>query len=266
MHASWFQKPIYSRAMITALISLLVCGVLVLITPLYLYCMILLVLFWSAFFITSAFTIHSGVYIKTICNGPAESRKIAITFDDGPDDNTPMILDILEKNGVKASFFLIGEKVERNKSVVLKMVNAKNTIGNHSCDHRSYFPIIGVKKIKENIASAQELIKQATGTYPVYFRPPFGVTNPLIARALRSFNLIVIGWSVRSLDTINTDPEKVFARIVKRLKPGSIILLHDTSSNVIPVLKELLLYCSRQNYTPVSLDELLNYQQNYTYE
>jgi peptidoglycan/xylan/chitin deacetylase (PgdA/CDA1 family) len=257
MHASWFQKPIYRIAVIIAFISLLACGVLALITPLYLYCMILLVLFWLIFFISASFTIHSGVYIKTICNGPVEGRKIAITFDDGPDKNTPLILDILEKNGVKASFFLIGEKVERNTSVVLKMINAKNTVGNHSCDHKSSFPMMGVKKIKENIASAQELIKQATGTYPVYFRPPFGVTNPLIARALKSFNLKVIGWSVRSLDTVNTDPEQVFARIIKRLEPGSIILLHDTSSSVIPVLNELLLYCSRQNITPVSLDELL---------
>lgn len=257
MHASWFRKPVYKIARIIAILTFLGCGILILLFPLYWYCLIFITVFWITFFMAASFKINSGLYLKAVCVGKTDNRKIAITFDDGPSENTSALIDLLAKHNVKASFFLVGEKAEKHIEIVKKMTDANHTIGNHSQNHRFYFPIMSVKKIIRNIASAQEVIKQINGTEPIYFRPPFGVTNPLISRALNNFNLIVVGWSVRSFDTIKKNPDKILDRIKKRMKPGSIILLHDSSKNAVPLLQGLLLYCKQQNLWPVSLDEFL---------
>jgi peptidoglycan/xylan/chitin deacetylase (PgdA/CDA1 family) len=257
MHASWFRKPVYNGTSIIAISTLLGSGILTISNPHYWFVFLILAILWTIFFLSASFIINSGVYLKSICSGPAENRKIAITFDDGPDLNTTGILEILAKYNAKASFFLIGEKAEKNWLLVQKIKNANHTVGNHTYNHKPYFPIMGVKKISKNIADTQAALQKITGAAPIYFRPPFGVTNPLIANALKTFNLIIIGWSVRSFDTIIKDPEKVLTRITTRLRPGSIILLHDTTKNAVQILEGLLLYCEKQNLTPVTLDELI---------
>jgi peptidoglycan-N-acetylglucosamine deacetylase len=257
MHSSWFRRPVYNISSNIAVITILGSVVLTLCCPGYWFVIVIITILWSGFFLLASFSINSGVYVKTICRGSEAGRNIAITFDDGPDQNTPIILEILASRNAKASFFLIGEKAEKNKNLVESIKNANHTIGNHTYNHKPYFPIMGVRKITGNIAATQAVLQKISGEEPVYFRPPFGVTNPLIAQALKRFKLVVIGWSVRSLDTIKKDPEKVLTRITKRLKPGSIILLHDTTKNVAPILQGLLLYCKKQDLTPVSLDELI---------
>jgi peptidoglycan-N-acetylglucosamine deacetylase len=257
MHASWFRKPVYNSSSKIAIVTLLGGAVLILTFHQYWFILVLITIIWISFYTAASFIINSGVYIKTICSGSEEIRKIAITFDDGPDLNTPIILEILAEHNAKASFFLIGEKAEKNKTLVECIKNANHTIGNHTYNHKSHFPFMQIRKIIDNISATQNVLLKINGIEPVYFRPPFGVTNPLIARALNNFNLIVIGWSVRSLDTVKKDPDKVLHRITKRLRPGSIVLLHDTTKNAIPILKGLLLYCEKHNLSPVNLDELI---------
>jgi peptidoglycan-N-acetylglucosamine deacetylase len=258
MHASWFPKPVYKIASNIAILTSLGCMLLGILWPLCWIFLVIIALFWIVFFLTASFTINSGVYLKTVCHGPSEGRKIAITFDDGPDENTIRILEILAKHNARASFFLIGEKAKKNSRVIDRIRSGNHTIGNHSYHHRFYFPIQPVKKIINEIAGTQEVIRHITGAGSSYFRPPFGVTNPLLAKALKDYNLTTVGWSVRSFDTVIENPDKVLARIIKRIKPGSIILLHDTTKNVISVVEGLLLYCEKENYSPVSLDELLH--------
>jgi peptidoglycan-N-acetylglucosamine deacetylase len=257
MHASWFPKPVYKIATNVAILTSLGCILLGILWPLCWIFLVIIALFWIIFFLTASFTISSGVYLKTVCRGSSAGRKIAITFDDGPDENTLRILEILAKHNARASFFLIGEKAKKNSGIISNIKSENHTIGNHSYYHRFCFPIQAVKKIKNEIEGTQEVIRNITGAGPSYFRPPFGVTNPLLAKALEEFNLISVGWSVRSFDTVIVNPNKVLERIIKRIKPGSIILLHDMTKNVIPVLEGLLLYCEKENYAPVSLDELL---------
>jgi peptidoglycan-N-acetylglucosamine deacetylase len=257
MHSSWFPRPVYRISSNIAVITILGGVVLTLLCPGYWFVLVFITMLWLVFFLSASFTINSGVYLRAFCRGSEISRKIAITFDDGPDQNTLIILEILARHNAKASFFLIGEKAEKNKDLVKGIKNAGHTIGNHTYDHKPYFPIMGVRKISENIAATQDVLQSIGGTKPLFFRPPFGVTNPLIAKALKKFKLIVIGWSVRSFDTIKKDPDKVLIRITNRLQPGSIVLLHDTTKNVVPILQGLLLYCKKQDLTPVSLDELI---------
>jgi peptidoglycan-N-acetylglucosamine deacetylase len=258
MHACWFQKPVYKIARNIFFASMLMCGVLIIVFPWFWPCIIILLICWLTFIVFSSFFIHSGVYIETTCSVSGANGKVAITFDDGPDKFTTGILDLLAQQNAKGSFFLIGDKVSKNIEVVKRINIEHHTIGNHSMLHKYFFPLIPVRKIEESIATTQMEIKKITGTEPVYFRPPFGVTNPLIAKALRKFNLIVVGWSVRSFDTISKNPDKILNRILKKVKPGSIILLHDTSESVIPILKGLLDYCKQTDLRPVTLDDLLN--------
>lgn len=257
MHSSWFPKPVHKVVRLLTALTVACCIATIWMSspfwPVFLLCALLLM----TFLITSAFIIRSGVYITAINSGNTDKNQIAITFDDGPCEKTPEILKLLEQYQSKATFFLIGSKVEYFDGVVKKIHEKNHTIGNHSYRHHKLFPMMLPKKIVKEITSTQQIIKSLTGKEPSYFRPPFGITNPLIAKALKGTSLKTIGWSVRSLDTVTEDPKKIIERIKKRIKPGSIILLHDTSKNVIPVLEELLVYCAKLELKPVSLDDFL---------
>jgi peptidoglycan/xylan/chitin deacetylase (PgdA/CDA1 family) len=211
-----------------------------------------------AFLFASSFIIRSGVYVTTINSGNTNRNEIAITFDDGPCEQTREILSILDKHQAKASFFVIGHKIEDHKEIIKEIYQKDHTIGNHSFRHHNLFPLKLPGQIANEIITTQKIIRSITGAEPHYFRPPFGITNPLLAKALKGTSLKTIGWSIRSLDTVTDDPKKIMTRIKKLLKPGCIILLHDTTKNVIPVLEELLVTCAKLKLKPVSLDEFLH--------
>jgi peptidoglycan/xylan/chitin deacetylase (PgdA/CDA1 family) len=204
------------------------------------------------------FIVCSGVYVTTICKSGHGNNKIAITFDDGPCKQTKEILSILDKYNAKATFFLIGSQAEINRDIVAEIAKNHHNIGNHSFYHNNWFPLGGTRKIIKELSDTQTILSEITGVKPVYFRPPFGVTNPSVAKALKSFNFKTIGWSVRSLDTVKKTPEKILDRVKSKIGPGSIVLMHDTSKFAPLVLEQLLIYCKQKKLNPVSLDELLN--------
>jgi len=257
MHSSWFRKPVHKvvswLTILIIIVSITAIWLSLTVWPIFLILSTILI----SFLIASSFIIQSGVYITTINRGDPGKNTVAITFDDGPCEQTSEILLLLEKYKAKASFFLIGNKIERFKDIVKQIHNKKHTIGSHSYHHNNLFPLLAPSEIEKEISDAQQIIKSITGYEPVFFRPPFGVTNPLIAKAMKQFKVKTIGWSVRSLDTVTESPDKIINRIMDKIKPGSIVLLHDTSKNVIPVLEELLLYCAKINLQPVSLDDFL---------
>ncbi len=210
-----------------------------------------LFLFWASA------NIRSGVYVRTFNRAPHQMNKIALTFDDGPDLQTKEVLDLLKLWEVKATFFLIGMKIASHKEVVKRMVQEGHAIGNHSWMHSSLFPLQGSKRIRTSLVETRRAIEQVTGVPNNLFRPPFGVTNPIIAKALKGLSFKVVGWSVRSLDTKNEPTEVVFKRIQSKIKGGDIILLHDTSKNIIPLLTELLPWLKSLNYELVTVEELM---------
>lgn len=257
MRSSWFQKPIYKPVRFLAVtcyaccISAFLLGLSTWI--LFLFIAVLL----STLIISSCFIIRSGFYISTINYFNSGRNEIAITFDDGPCEQTDEILTVLKKHNAKASFFIIGKKAEDNKEIMQKIKVGNHTIGNHSFNHQYIFPLKPWYKIKKEIDQTQLILKSITGKEPEYFRPPFGITNPLVAKAVNQTQLQTIGWSIRSLDTVSDNPANIMLRIKKHLKPGSIILLHDTTKNVIPILEELLVTCADLKLKPVNLDEFL---------
>lgn len=243
------------------IISLIFLGLLILsffywsANPWILISIVLLYLFISSLGATS---IRLNLYVNAFNKSKATEKKIALTFDDGPHAKTPQILALLEQYQAKGNFFLIGERVREFGYMVKQIDERGHLIGNHSYYHKNNFPISSVADITDEINKTNLAIEQVTGKKPVYFRPPFGVTNPLIARAIKRTKMKVAGWTIRSYDTMNQSPEKVLERIKKQIAPGKIVLLHDYSSDVIWILESLLKYLTDSGYKMVTLYELDN--------
>jgi len=202
--------------------------------------------------------INSGFHQKAICNVHSSDKLIAMTFDDGPALQTEKILKVLAEFDAKATFFCIGKHI-KGKEEILKKIDADgHLIGNHSYSHGFFIDLKNTRSLVNDLELANSEIKKVIGKSPVFFRPPYGVTTPGLARATKKLNFKVIGWNIRSLDTRIKDKQEVLSRIKKRLKPGSILLLHDTIAGTEIVLKELFLYLKEQNYKVVALDQLIH--------
>lgn len=202
--------------------------------------------------------IQLNFHVKAYCNNPNEKgKKIALTFDDGPNPITPQILEILERHKAKATFFCIGKHIEKHPEILKQTVQGGHLVGNHSYSHSHLFDFYRKDKIVLELQKADNIIKEVIGKRPTFFRPPYGVTNPSIRKALGITNHHVIGWSIRSMDGIIKNENIIFNRIVKRISPGSIVLLHDTSQTTVKVLEQLLLFLKSNKYQIVSLEELL---------
>lgn len=181
-----------------------------------------------AFLFYASYSIKSQVYVCALCRVKTDEKVVYLTFDDGPNaEQTPQVLDVLRRNNATATFFCIGSHVVGNEQIVKRIVDEGHTIGNHSDSHTNNFPLWSRKKMVADIEQCQQVIGQATGAAPTLFRPPFGVTNPTVAKAVKALNLKTIGWTIRTYDTNGADHAKVARRISRQLCPGAIILLHD---------------------------------------
>ena len=173
------------------------------------------------------YAILSIAYITLVVVGskPTKDKKeIALSFDDGPNTQfTPQLLDILLENKIKATFFCLGEKINTQNSLVKKIDAQGHIIGNHSFSHSVLFDFKRPSRMLKEINATNESIYKAIGKKPKFFRPPFGITNSFLARAIEKTNMISIGWSLRSLDTVKKQ-EKVLKRIKRKISPGDIIL------------------------------------------
>lgn len=224
-----------------------------------LYWYVLWAFLWFSVLSIASFSMAWGFYLKPInSNKETADKKIAITFDDGPHpEYTLKVLEILESYQAKATFFCIGYHIESYPEIVKAIVDQGHEVGNHSFSHDILIDSNSVESWLDEIKLADNSILKATGKKSELFRPPFGVTTPKLARALEITEHQVIGWNIRSFDTVIRNPKLVVKRIFKRLKPGSIILLHDTQANVIPVLEHLLQSLQEQNYQTVTINDLI---------
>jgi peptidoglycan/xylan/chitin deacetylase (PgdA/CDA1 family) len=196
-----------------------------------------------------------------VCSGNRSKKQVALTFDDGPDANsTPQLLDLLRAEKVPAAFFCIGKNVEQHPGIAARILSEGHLVENHSFAHSNYTNFYGREKLKTELLRAQTAIEKATGVAPKFFRPPVGLSNPNTFRVARSLNLQVIGWNIRSFDTITSESSKIVARIRRHLCPGSIILLHDGKipvERLLATVKSLLDELRKLDYQVVRLDELL---------
>ena len=203
---------------------------------------------WGSAFIQSQF------FIESINDFPTQESAVALTFDDGPDPAiTPSVLDVLKAHNLKATFFCIGHKVVDNPSLVERIHREGHTIGLHSFTHSYWYDFLPAGMVVDDLQKNQQVIEEVIGNRPVLFRPPYGVTNPGIAKAARRLNLVVVGWTLRSMDTVVRDKAKVMQRIRSRLQPGTIILLHDHLQQTPQVLEELVAHLNSEGITVCAL-------------
>jgi peptidoglycan/xylan/chitin deacetylase (PgdA/CDA1 family) len=197
-------------------------------------------------------------FIPVRSNGPPGSREIALTFDDGPVPGvTDSILQILKDYKTPAAFFCIGNRINENPALVKRMHDAGHLVCNHSYWHRVTFDFQSSSQISAELSQTDGTIRNTIGHRPVFFRPPYGVTNPMVAAAVRRGNYITIGWTIRSLDTGIRNPERLMKRITRRLKGGDIILLHDHGVCTREILPALIEHVTAIGLKIVRIDELL---------
>lgn len=184
--------------------------------------------------------IRADFYFKSI-QTLKDKNQLLLSFDDGPDPiYTPLVLDLLDQYDAKAIFFVIGEHAEKRPLLLQEIKARGHRIGNHSWSHHPYFDFFSVNKMLEEVKKANDLIEKITGEQPVFFRPPFGITNPRIAKLLLKSGMKSVLWSYRSYDTKSRSNDRIIAEIKKEIKGGEILLFHDTIPRTIEVLKEIL--------------------------
>ena len=173
--------------------------------------------------------IRLGMFCPVVWRGRRGSGRVALTFDDGPEPGaTPLLLDYLKEQKIRATFFCIGKKVDAHPEIARRIVEEGHGIGNHTYNHHWWTSLMWGGELAEEVGKTQEAILRATGVRPVYMRPPMGMTNPHFYRVLDRLGLRMIGWDVRSLDT-RKEPGEVVKRVVRQAVGGSIVLLHDGS-------------------------------------
>lgn len=238
-------------------------------------CILAIVLFITVFMVWASASIRSGVYVRAFCREKTDRKVVYLTFDDGPHPpETERVLDVLRERGVKATFFLIGSKVSGNEAVLRRMLEEGHALGLHTYSHAGTFPLLSFDKMLADVNEGKHAVESVASKKISLFRPPFGVTNPTIAKVVRTLRLQTVGWDVRSFDTMFCKSSEhsckqsgysckqsehsckqsgysckqsghdwyvpVVERIMKQVRPGSVILLHDRLYGASDLLALLL--------------------------
>ncbi len=211
----------------------------------------------------------AGFFACPITQAAFQSRKLALTFDDGPDETyTPLILKLLAQSRQRATFFVIGDKVQAHPELARQIVRAGHDIANHTVSHPWHLALWPARRIARHLCHASEQIFQATGVMPQFFRPPAAVLSPRIAKGALLAGLHLVGYSVRAGDGSTLVSSKgALGRLLKGLNGGAILLLHDaalkgmapTAMEIMPPLLEEL---QRRGFQSVPLSELLAHSES----
>ena len=196
-----------------------------------------------------------------VCRGDVSRRRVALTFDDGPDNqSTPELLDLLRAERVPVTFFCIGRNVTAQPELTARIVREGHLLANHTYSHSNATNFFGVEKLVEEMTRTQSAIRDAAGVTPAFFRPPMGLSNPRVLKAATAVGLRVIGWTARGFDTQCSTPHRIVRRILRGVEPGAIILLHDgkiPADRLLATVKLLLAKLRERGYECVRLDTIL---------
>ena len=246
----------FSNIFICVLLLITIVANLFLSIPWYIYAFIIMA--WISLLFYGSYFIRSQFYMNAICRAKTNQKQIALSFDDGPDgSHTESLLEILDREKVEAAFFCIGKNIIGQESLLRKIHDAGHLIANHSFSHSRYFDFFSFQKMKADLQTMDRITEKTIGIKPVFFRPPYGVTNPNLSKAVKSGNYVAIGWSIRSLDTMIRDQKKLLSR-VNRVRPGDIILFHDRSQSMLAILPEFIRAVKSNGFQITRLDKLLN--------
>lgn len=209
---------------------------------------------------------EAGLFGRVHLRAPIETNRVALTFDDGPNFNsTDRVLDILKRENVPATFFVIGRNAAGAPALLKRIVDEGHQIANHSFDHHHVGFMRGLLYWHEQLTRTNKLIADATGHRPAMFRPPIGISSPVISLLAKRMKLAIVLWSVRSRDGTTSPKELIVARVTNSVRGGDIIVLHDgidphhwrDPSGTLEALPEIIAHLRQKGLQPVRLDELL---------
>lgn len=197
-------------------------------------------------------------------HGPRNRNEVALTFDDGP--NPPFSLqaaDILQQYGAHGTFFEVGKAVAERPDITKELIARGEVVGNHSYYHGAFSYL---DPRYPELQQTQDVFRDKVGTCPALFRPPHGTHTPFMSHIVSSDGMTLVTWDVSALDWVETDSDRLAANILKKVKPGSIILLHDgidgnigaDRSVILRALPAILEGLKAKGLTPVTLDKMLN--------
>lgn len=170
----------------------------------------------------------SRAFSPVLSRLPIAEKRVWLTIDDGPSDDTLAILDLLDRHQARATFFVVGDRAQQRPDLVREIVRRGHGIGNHSQSHpQAWFWALGPRQMREQIARNQATLAAITGVSPRWFRAVVGMANPFVSAPLREQGLARVAWSARGFDALASDPLTVVARIERDLAPGAIVLLHE---------------------------------------
>ena len=168
-----------------------------------------------------------GFFAPIIYRGIHGKKAVALTFDDGPDPlTTPLLLDLLEKRGVNATFFVVGENAAAHPELIHRIIQKGHLLGNHSFRHSTRIFFQKVAAVVKDIEATQHVLKKQ-GVEPLVYRPPVGIVSPRLQPALVKTKMTLVNFSNRPMDGGNRRLRNLSKRVLERLQDGDIVLLHD---------------------------------------
>jgi peptidoglycan/xylan/chitin deacetylase (PgdA/CDA1 family) len=200
---------------------------------------------------------------KQVAHGPRDGRRVAITFDDGPDDPyTLRIAKILDEHDAKGTFFTVGKALDRRPDISRALRADGHLLGNHSYQHDSWR---WLDPRYPELERTQQAFRRQLGVCPTFFRAPHGQHTPFLAHVVGDHGMTMVGWEVSAGDWKTKDARVVARRVLDGVKPGSIILLHDGLDGSVTADRSVLVRAvplildglERRDLKPVRLDALL---------
>jgi peptidoglycan-N-acetylglucosamine deacetylase len=185
-----------------------------------------------AILLAGIFIPSSRLFGRTHTRLPVAAGKkpsVWLTIDDGPDPRTtPEILEVLDRFGVRATFFVIGDKARRHPELLTRIAERGHQLGNHSMSHPAgSFWCLPPGRVEREVGSASSLIRSLTGSSPAWFRPPVGHQNPFVHPIADRHGMGVVTWSVSARDGVSISLERAVRRVRRRLTPGTILVIHE---------------------------------------
>ena len=197
------------------------------------------------------------------CVDTGGEKKACLTFDAAwGNEDTQQLIDILENYGVKATFFVVGEWVDKYPESVKALFDAGHEIMNHSADH-AHFTQLSPDQIVADLTACNKKIAQVTGVTPTLFRPPYGDYNDTVINTVNNMPMYPIQWSVDSLDWKNPGSDAIVKRVLSKTEPGSIILFHNAAPDTPGALPAIIEGFLNDGYSLVKVSELI-YPDGYT--
>ncbi|MBR6430790.1 MAG: polysaccharide deacetylase family protein [Oscillospiraceae bacterium] len=186
-----------------------------------------------------------------------DNKCVSLTFDAAwGNEDTEQLIDILGKYGVKATFFVVGQWVDKYPESVKALAQAGHQVMNHSDDH-AHFSQLSAGEITENINACSDKIQAVTGVRPTLFRPPYGEYDDHVIEAVNAMGMHAIQWDVDSLDWKELSADEIYSRVTKKVAPGSIVLFHNAALHTPEALGRIIEYLIQNGYAIVPVSELL---------